>query len=134
MAPSRSATDDVTPLMHSYIQTDKHTDRSTQRQAVTDLRGREGCTPPWGSNSFNFMQFFGKIGKIICWHLPGDLAPPPRGNPGSATADNFSLIDHMTTYLKWLALNPVTKTNPRDTSVLSFKLTYSRGGQSNLSL
>ena len=36
----------------------------------------------------------------------GDLAPPPRGNPGTATADNFSLIDHMTTYLKWLALNP----------------------------
>ena len=25
-APSRSTTDDVTPLMHSYIQTDRHTD------------------------------------------------------------------------------------------------------------
>ena len=25
--------------------------------------------PPWGPNSFNFMQFWGKIGKIICWRL-----------------------------------------------------------------
>ena len=34
----------------------------------------------------NFMQFFGKFGKIICWHPPGGLAPPPTGNPGSAPA------------------------------------------------
>ena len=31
------------------------------------------------------MQFLGKFGKIICWHPPGELAPPPRENPGSAT-------------------------------------------------
>ena len=37
-------------------------------------------------NSFNFMQFLGKYGKIVCWRPPGELAPPPRGNPGSATA------------------------------------------------
>ena len=42
--------------------------------------------PPGGPNSFNFMQFLGKFGKIVCWRPPpGELAPPPRGNPGSAT-------------------------------------------------
>ena len=35
-------------------------------------------------NSFNFMQFLGKFGKIICCR-PRELAPPSRGNPGSAT-------------------------------------------------
>ena len=44
---------------------------------MADLRG--------GPNSFNFMQFLGKFGKIVCWRPPGELAPPPRGNPGSAT-------------------------------------------------
>ena len=42
--------------------------------------------PPGGRNSFNFMQFLGKFGKIVCWRPPWELAPPPRGNPGSATA------------------------------------------------
>ena len=51
--------------------------------AVADLRGARE-TPP-GPNSFNFMQFLGKFGKFVCWRPPGELAPPPRGNPGSAT-------------------------------------------------
>ena len=55
---------------------------------VADLRrGREG-RPPVGPNSFNFMQFLGKFGKIVCWRPPpppGELVPSPRGNPGSAT-------------------------------------------------
>ena len=42
-------------------------------------------TLPGGPNSFNFMQFLGKFDKLVCWHPPGELAPPPRGNPGSAT-------------------------------------------------
>ena len=43
-------------------------------------------TPPSGPNSFNFMQFL-----VEKWlnnsfsHLPLELPPPPRGNPGSAT-------------------------------------------------
>ena len=40
-------------------------------------------------NSFNFLQFLGKFGKIVCWRHPAPfrrLTPPPRGNPGSATA------------------------------------------------
>ena len=45
-----------------------------------------GAWPPLGPNSFNFMQFLGKFAKIVCWRPPGELAPRPRGNPGSATA------------------------------------------------
>ena len=40
---------------------------------------------PGGPNSFNFMQFLGKFGKIVCWRPLRELAPPPRGNTGSAT-------------------------------------------------
>ena len=39
-----------------------------------------------GPNSFNFMQFLGKFGKIVCWRPPPrELVPPPRGNPSSFT-------------------------------------------------
>ena len=31
---------------------------------------------PGGPNSFNFMQFLGKFGKIVSWRPPGKLAPP----------------------------------------------------------
>ena len=34
-------------------------------------------------NVLNFMQFFGKIGKIVCWR-PAKLAPSPKENSGSA--------------------------------------------------
>ena len=43
--------------------------------------------PLGGPNSFNFMQFLGNFGKIVCWRPPGELAPPPRGNPGSTTGN-----------------------------------------------
>ena len=39
---------------------------------------------PRGPNSFNFMQFFGKIWQNRMLAPPGGLVPPPRGNPGSA--------------------------------------------------
>ena len=43
--------------------------------------------PPLAQNFFIFMQFSGKIGQIIGWRPPPlGLAPPPLGNPGSATA------------------------------------------------
>ena len=41
-----------------------------QWYTVADLRGREGARGP---NSFDFMQFLEKFGKIVCWR------PPPRG-------------------------------------------------------
>ena len=41
---------------------------------------------PGCPNSLNFIQLLGKFGQIVCWRpLPPGLAPPPRGNPGSAT-------------------------------------------------
>ena len=51
-------------------------------------KGGARDAPPGGANSFNSMQFLGNFGKIVCWRPPppGELAPPPRGNPGSATA------------------------------------------------
>ena len=52
------------------------------RLAVADLGG---APPPHGPKFLNFMQFFTKFGKIICWRPPGGLMPPPTGNPGSAT-------------------------------------------------
>ena len=56
-------------------------------QAVADLyRISLDGPPPLGQNFFNFMQFLGKFGKIVCWRpLPEGLAPPHQGNPGSAT-------------------------------------------------
>ena len=42
--------------------------------------------PPGGPNSFNFMQFFGKIWQNRMLAPPLESwRPPPRGNPGSAT-------------------------------------------------
>ena len=38
------------------------------------FRGGEGLAPPPGyPNSFDFIQFSGKFGKIVCWR------PPPLG-------------------------------------------------------
>ena len=51
--------------------------------ALADLGGREGRTPPPGRpNSFDFMQFSGKFGVFT---PPWRVHAPPRENPGSAT-------------------------------------------------
>ena len=40
------------------------------------------------------MQFLGKFGKsYVGVSTPGELAPPPRGNPGSAIAFDIPTID-----------------------------------------
>ena len=54
---------------------------------VADLGG----SPPTVQNFLNFMQFFAKFGKIICWRPPRGLAPPPSGNPGSAPGNSCCL-------------------------------------------
>ena len=41
--------------------------------------------PPWGTNLFQHYAVFRKFWQIVCWH-PRGLAPPPRENPGYATA------------------------------------------------
>ena len=63
--------------------------------SLVDISGgskgvREGRTPPpQRPNSFNFMQFLGEFGKIVCSRPPppleGSRPPPPWGNPGSVT-------------------------------------------------
>ena len=35
--------------------------------------------PPGGPNSFNFMQFLGKFGKIVCWRPPWGVGAPSSG-------------------------------------------------------
>ena len=45
--------------------------------AVADLHSKILDAPP-GRNSFNFMQFLGNLGKIVCWHPPGGLVPHLR--------------------------------------------------------
>ena len=52
--------------------------------------GARDARPP-GSQFYQFHAVFGKIWQIVCWHPPGELTPPPRGNPGSVTA--FYKID-----------------------------------------
>ena len=46
------------------------------QKPVADLRGgTRDVRPPGGPNSFNFMQFWGKYGKIVCWCPLGSLRP-----------------------------------------------------------
>ena len=55
--------------------------------SVAHLRGgRRGHGPPPGRpNSFDFMHFSVKIGKMLCWRTPPwGVGGPPLGNPGSA--------------------------------------------------
>ena len=50
---------------------------------MADLSGGDArdVHPPWGPKFFQFHAVFGKIWQN---HM---LAPPPRGNPGSATVN-----------------------------------------------
>ena len=62
----------ATPVFHESI-------------ALADLmEGAQGRVPPRRQNSFLCMHFSGKIGKIMCWRTPGELAPSPPGTPESS--------------------------------------------------
>ena len=61
------------------------------KNPVADLRGCEGLAPHPRPNSFNFMQFLGKFGKIVCWCPPRRFGAPPRGNPGSINYGRLSV-------------------------------------------
>ena len=41
------------------------------------------------------MQFLGKIGQIIGWRSPLELAIPPLGNPGSAPGVGLGIGHHV---------------------------------------
>ena len=48
--------------------------------AVADLHSKIlDARPPRGPNSFNFMQFLGTFGKIICWRPPWGVGAPSSG-------------------------------------------------------
>ena len=52
--------------------------------------GVRDARPPWASKFFRFHAVFGKIWRV---HAPtGGFTPPPRENPGSATAMTISHI------------------------------------------
>ena len=53
-------------------------------------KGGARDTPSRGPKFFQFHAVFGKIWQNRMLAPPGELAPPPRGNPGSATGDNYS--------------------------------------------
>ena len=59
---------------------DKLKFRGKNLQPVADLHSKilDAPLPPGGI-----------FGKIVCWRPPGELAPPPRGNNGSATANVY---------------------------------------------
>ena len=72
---SRNGTDDGTERKWNGKCCDLHvwdTDHS-----VADLRGTRDARSPRGPNSFNFTQFLGKFGKIVCWRPP----PPESWRP-----------------------------------------------------
>ena len=46
--------------------------------------GVRDARPPWASKFFRFHAVFGKIWRVHA--PPGGFTPPPRENPGSATA------------------------------------------------
>ena len=61
---------------------------------VADLHGKILDAPP-PSEFFQFHAVFGKIwqNRMLALPPPGELAPPPRGNPGSATDyDKFDAL------------------------------------------
>ena len=60
---------------------------------MADLRGARGAPP--GSKFFQFHAVFGKFWQNrMLAPSPGELAPPPRGNPGSTT-DNHSQLSQL---------------------------------------
>ena len=87
-------------LDFNWIQVSVRSGRGTIYHSGGSKGGAPGVRPhPMVQNFLNFMQFFGKFGKIIGRHpLPEELAPPPTENPGSAPVSDtnqrsLSLID-----------------------------------------
>ena len=60
-----------------------------------NIGGSKGARVPRASLGVQILSiscsFKGKFGKIVCLRPPGELAPPPWGNPGFAT-DEYIVI------------------------------------------
>ena len=65
--------------------------------------GRRGRVPPptRGSKFFQFHAVFWKFwqNRMLAPPSPGELAPPPRGNPGSATGCSKNLKEQKITQI-----------------------------------
>ena len=71
----------------NYAQDTPTTEYPCKYNSLANQRGRQEAPPD--PNSFNFMQFGGKLAKSYNHMLapqPLGLAPPPMGNPGFALA------------------------------------------------
>ena len=52
--------------------------------------GCKGRAPPLGAQILSIScSFWENLAKSYVGAFPGELAPPPRGNPGSATEDEL---------------------------------------------
>ena len=70
-----------------------------RRLPVGDLGGARDAGHP-SPNSFNFMQFLGKFGKIVCWAPLPRVGATTSGNPGSATvAYNVTTLHSLKNHL-----------------------------------
>ena len=70
-------------------------------------RARDARPSPGRPNSFDFMQFSGKFGKIVCWHpSPWGVGAPSSEKSGSATASVkiFYLYFYPTLHKYWSQL------------------------------
>ena len=79
-------------------------------QSVADLSWRKAH--PWVQILSISCSLFGKFGKIVCWRpLPlGDLALPPRGNPGSTTASVTGKgLAQQSTISPWTDVNSIVE-------------------------
>ena len=75
-------------------------DRFCWYKALADLGGAWGThAPPWASKFFRFHAVFGKIWRVHA--PPGGFTPPPRENPGSATAKLLQITCCGNWSLKW---------------------------------
>ena len=55
---------------------------------MADLRGARGRRAPLGVEILSIScSFWENLAKSYVGTPPGELAPPPRGNPGSATVN-----------------------------------------------
>ena len=72
----------------NYISVEEFCEDNSRTGTLINIGGFRGGgrgRPPTARNFLNFMQFFRKSDNFECWPpLPGRLALPPTGNPGSA--------------------------------------------------
>ena len=71
------------------LETRMHSSRMRTQWRIYIVKFWTRAPPPGGPNSFNFMQFLGKFGKIVCWRPPlgswrpllGEILDPPLVPP-----------------------------------------------------